>query len=288
MAARRRGGIGRPGGDPDRTRERRERRLAAPRTWTRGQRLLAAGVTAVVVGLLGGYLLATLWLFPGPEAPADLVEVPDLHALAGDEAGSRLEEAGLRLGPVDSLRHPEVERGRILAQSPLPGQFWPPGEPVRVTVSLGPSQVQVPALEGMRAERAVAVLEAQGFTVAMDSVDADAPPGIVAFHTPGGGTEVTLPTEVTLGVSRGPPSLEMPRLVGLTQAEAEHLLDSLGLVLADVDEVFRFGRDQGRVVEQGPPPNTTVERGTAVRLVVGRRPRDGDPPEGGDGGAGGS
>jgi beta-lactam-binding protein with PASTA domain len=40
-----------------------------------------------------------------------------------------------------------------------------------------------------------------------------------------------------------------------------------------VEEVFRFGRDQGRVVAQDPPPGVELERGTPVRLVVGRRSR---------------
>jgi beta-lactam-binding protein with PASTA domain len=67
--------------------------------------------------------------------------------------------------------------------------------------------------------------------------------------------------------------VEMPLLLGLQEEEAILVLDSLGLTVSDVQTRFRFGRDQGLVVEQEPPATTLVERGSAVRLVVGRRGR---------------
>tara|TARA_B110000116_G_scaffold72847_1_gene63119 strand:- start:1688 stop:1897 length:210 start_codon:yes stop_codon:yes gene_type:complete len=63
----------------------------------------------------------------------------------------------------------------------------------------------------------------------------------------------------------------MPLVLGLEQLEAEALLDSLGLVVTDVQEVFRFGRDQGIVVEQEPVADTELQRGSGVRLKVGIR-----------------
>ena len=62
-------------------------------------------------------------------------------------------------------------------------------------------------------------------------------------------------------------------MLGLEETEAVALLDSLGLVVADVEEVFRFGRDQGLVVEQEPASETELRRGGSVRLKVGRRGR---------------
>ena len=63
----------------------------------------------------------------------------------------------------------------------------------------------------------------------------------------------------------------MPLVLGLEESEAIMLLDSLGLTVSDVEEVFRFGRDQGIVVEQEPASDTELERGGTVRLKVGRR-----------------
>ena len=85
------------------------------------------------------------------------------------------------------------------------------------------------------------------------------------------GTDATIPMDVHLLVSMGPPEFEMPLLLGLPEGQARAVADSLGLVVGDVETRFRFGRDQGLVVEQGPPAGTLVQEGSAVRLVVGRR-----------------
>jgi serine/threonine-protein kinase len=82
---------------------------------------------------------------------------------------------------------------------------------------------------------------------------------------------VTLPAQVTLLVSRGPPVVTMPLVLGLEEREAIALLDTLGLVVSDIEEVFRFGRDQGIVVEQEPASEIELQRGGTVRLKVGRR-----------------
>ena len=62
------------------------------------------------------------------------------------------------------------------------------------------------------------------------------------------------------------------KLKPLEAASAEEalvLLDSLGLVVSEIAEVFRFGRDQGVVVEQEPASEIELERGAEVRLKVG-------------------
>ncbi|MBT8395731.1 MAG: PASTA domain-containing protein, partial [Gemmatimonadetes bacterium] len=69
----------------------------------------------------------------------------------------------------------------------------------------------------------------------------------------------------------GPPEFQMPRLIGLSEEDALAVLDSLGLVVGEVETRFRFGRDQGMVVEQEPPARSMVQEGATVRLVVGRR-----------------
>jgi serine/threonine-protein kinase len=175
------------------------------------------------------------------------------------------------VGTVDSLHHPSLDSGRILGQSPLPGQLAKPGSGVRVTRSLGPQLRAVPDVRNVPANRARIVLETSGFVVRMDSVDAEIPRGRVVETVPEPERTVALPAEIRVAVSRGPPLVAMPMVLGLQEAEAVAVLDSLGLTVGEVEEVFRFGRDQGIVVEQEPPADTPLERGSAVRLAVGRR-----------------
>ena len=72
-------------------------------------------------------------------------------------------------------------------------------------------------------------------------------------------------------MSTGPPLVAMPFLLGIEQANAEAMLDSLGLVISEIITRFRFGRDQGRVVAQDPAADSLVAPGSPVSLVVGRR-----------------
>ncbi|MBM4183828.1 MAG: PASTA domain-containing protein [Gemmatimonadetes bacterium] len=225
----------------------------------------------VLGGWVVGYLFSTRVLFPAPPPPRDLVEVPDVHGLGLASASEQLQGAGLVLGGVDSLLHPSVPAEVILGQSPLPGQVARPGSEVRVTISLGPQRRSVPDVLGLSEDRARIVLETSGFLVRTDTAESEEARGRIIEVTPAPGQQVTLPGQVRLVVSMGPPVVTMPLVLGLEELAAVAMLDSLGLVVADVEEVFRFGRDQGIVVEQEPASDTELQRGGEVRLKVGRR-----------------
>ncbi len=235
-----------------------------PRTlWVLGA--VAAG------GLAAGYLFSTRVLYPLPPPPGDLSAVPDLSGASPQEASDTLAAIGLVLGPMDSLNHPVVPPGRIVGQSPLPGQLSLVGDTVRVTLSTGSEKKPIPDVLRLGGEWARTILETAGFLVLVDSVASEDPRGEVVAIDPEPGTEATIPMEVRLFVSRGPTELSMPLLVGLSEERARSVLDSLGLVVGEVETRFRFGRDQGMVVDQEPPAAASVREGSSVRLVVGRR-----------------
>lgn len=234
-------------------------------------RLAGLGLAVALVSFGVGHTVATRLLFPVPSRPDNLVELPDVRGLAREEAVQAMEQVALSAIVADSFRHPTALSGSVLGQSPLAGQLSLPGDTVLLTLSLGPERRPVPDVIRLRERWARNVLEAGGFTVAVDSLEADMPVGRVFEIIPEPGTEVDLPMEVRIAVSMGPPLIPMPRLLGIEQAEAEAILDSLGFVVSEIVTRFRFGRDQGRVVEQDPPIDSLLERGSAVRLVVGRR-----------------
>jgi beta-lactam-binding protein with PASTA domain len=233
--------------------------------------VLALGLALAVVGSTIGYLVGTRALFPAPQGPTDLVEVPELSGLTADSALLALADGGLTLGSVDTIRHPEVPIGLTLGQSPLAGQLALPGDSIRIVVSAGPEERPVPDLVGIRGDRARDVLDAAGFTVLEDTVQSDLPAGVVVRLEPRPGTSLALPAEVSISLSLGPPLVEVPLLVGLSEEEARVVADSVGLVVGEVLERFRFGLDQGTVIEQQPAARQMVERGSEIRLVVGRR-----------------
>ena len=227
--------------------------------------------TALVFGLAFGYLVTTRLLFPMPPRPQDLFEVPDVGGLDRAAALDMMARAGIRAAVTDSFRHPTALRGEVLGQTPLAGQLSTATNTVALTVSLGPVRRPVPDVVRLGLASARTVLEASGFIVVVDTLLAELPAGQVVEVLPEAGTEVDLPMEVIVLVSTGPPLVPMPLLLGIEQANAQVLLDSLEFELTEIEYRFRFGRDQGRVVEQFPPADSLVAPGSRVRLVVGRR-----------------
>jgi len=225
----------------------------------------------LVFGLVSGYLVTTRLLFPMPSRPQDLFEVPDVRGLDRAAALNRIAGAGIHAAVTDSFRHPTALRGEVLGQTPLAGQLSTATNTVALTVSLGPVRRPVPDVVRLGLNSARTVLEASGFIVVVDTLIAELPAGQVVEVLPEAGTEVDLPMEVIVLVSTGPPLVPMPLLLGIEQANAEVLLDSLEFELTEIEYRFRFGRDQGRVVEQFPPADSLVAPGSRVRLVVGRR-----------------
>lgn len=251
-----------------RSRGRKGRGKGAQTFWA----LLFGGILLSLSGSGVGYLFATKVLFPAPERDVSgLVEVPRVVGMDVSSARGLIVAGGLLTGPVDSLRHPTVPRGSVLGQSPLPGQLSVGQGEIRMTVSSGPEIRPVPDVSRLRADRAITVLEASGFQVLADSVESEMPQGRVISLAPSPETPVALPAEVQVLVSLGPPQVEMPDLVGMEEEEARLLLDSLGLQVGEVESRFRFGLSQSQVLEQDPPAGILVERGSAIRLVVGRR-----------------
>ena len=232
--------------------------------------VVLAGVV-LVFGLVSGFLVTTRLLFPMPSRPQDLFEVPDVRGLDRAAALDRMAGAGIHAAVTDSFRHPTALRGEVLGQTPLAGQLSTATNTVALTVSLGPVRRPVPDVVRLGLNSARTVLEASGFIVVVDTLIAELPAGQVVEVLPEAGTEVDLPMEVIVLVSTGPPLVPMPLLLGIEQANAEVLLDSLEFELTEIEYRFRFGRDQGRVVEQFPPADSLVAPGSWVRLVVGRR-----------------
>lgn len=253
---------------------RRRRHLGAARDadpidWSQVLRRLGQASVVVLVGLGVGYVVATRAVFPTPEPPPALQGVPDLRGTSLNEALAVLADSGLALARVDSVRHPAVDSGLVLGQSPLPGPTALPEAEVRLTVSLGPEVRPVPDVTRLRGDRATTVLSASGFAVSVDTVDSQTPAGRVVQVDPSPGTELPLPGSVILRVSRGPPPFPMPNVIGLDEEEARRTLTSLGLVISEVESRLSL-RNAGEILDQSPPPDSIVELGSAVRLTVGQ------------------
>jgi serine/threonine-protein kinase len=139
--------------------------------------------------------------------------------------------------------------------------------------------VAVPLVVGDTAEVATQKLTDQGFTVKrIDETDPATPVGIVFRQEPDQGTELESGAEVTIHVSSGAPTVEMPRVVGMQEADARALLSGQGFTNITTQQRADEDIAEGEVIEQIPTEGSQVSVDAAITLVVSTGPADREVP----------
>ena len=175
------------------------------------------------------------------------VNVPNLAGLTLAEAGRQTSSLGLSLTLENRFYSPDTPPGRVLAQFPASGSAVRREWPVRVTESLGPQQVAIPALLG-QSERTASINIRR---VALDlgvvaHLAAPGEPGIVLAQTPtpdATGVDrprVSLLLSSSESASDDPGSAQavvMPALTGLTLATASARAAASGLHIVSAEDL---------------------------------------------------
>ena len=158
-------------------------------------------------------------------------------------------------------------------QDPPPGVSAPAGLRVTLVSSEGPPKIPVPDVAGLDNDLARRLIAAAGLTVAqVESVQAAAPPGIVMLTRPAATSVLSPGAPVTVVVSRGAPTIAVPDLLGMSQADARTRLELDGLALGTVTRRRTSDANPGTVVGQKPGAGTLASPGTVVDIVVARSP----------------
>src|SRR6266545_5306945 len=227
---------------------------------------------ALLGALLGGYLTAYLLLFPAPLLHGHGV-VPRVLGLTLQEAAAQIREGGLEVQDGGSEAHPTAPQGTIIWQDPPPGVSAPAGLRVTLVSSEGPPKIPVPDVAGLDGDLAARLIAAAGLTVAqVESVQAAAPRGIAMVTRPPATSVLAPGAPVTVVVSRGAPTIPVPDLLGMSQADARTRLELDGLELGTVTRRRTSDANPGTVVAQRPGAGTLAAPGTVVDIVVARSP----------------
>lgn len=252
---------------PNRTERRGEK--AAPslklpfQVWT-----WVIGVLIVLGFMLGMYLSATVMA-------REEATVPDVRMKTAEEAQAELSKNGLILEVNKTVNHPTIEEGLIVSQTPKPEEIVRKSTKVLVTVSEGPLLVEVPEVVRSQVSSAEITLSNLGLETTITRVyDKESTEGEVVRQVPEAGTEVAQGSVVELFVSKGaqPVWIQMPRLVGLTLAEAKELLSEYNLTLEVVQPEVSYRYEKGIVIRQDPGPDSEILQGAVVNLVVSSGP----------------
>ena len=193
------------------------------------------------------------------------VRVPDVVGKTLPRARELLRESDLAVGRVTKAFDDDVPAGQVVSRSG--GAQAPQGSDIDLVLSKGPFPVAVPKVLRLTQDEATAVLESAGFVVeAAEEYSETAPRGQVIAQDPKQGTELQPGNSVAIVVSLGPPTFEMPNVVGMTQQAALDLLRGLGL---DVEVSIVPGYEDGTIVVfQRPATGTIVRAGDVVEIFV--------------------
>jgi serine/threonine-protein kinase len=197
------------------------------------------------------------------------MKVPNVTGLMYDEAEQRLAQAGFKAERGEQHYANSAPKMTVLEQSPPPGAREGLGGTITLVVSGGQRMAMVPTVTGMTRSEAQARLEKEGFEVGeVGEASSNAPRGTVVGTKPAPGSQVSVPSTISLVLSRGAAATQMPNLMGRDVDAARLVLAQLGL--RDVQVVYDpmgVGQ-QGSIVGQSPVQGATILPGASVQLRV--------------------
>ncbi len=176
-----------------------------------------------------------------------------------------------RVIPEDN---PQFAPGFVHRTEPVAGTIVPEGRVIELYYNPTDALVAVPNVEGRTVEEAAAILGAAGFSFVEVRELSEVTEGLVVRTDPPAEARVEQETVITVIVSGGPEQVSIPAtVIGDEVAVARDLLesDAYGLVVTTVERVDDV-IPAGIVIDTNPPPNTLVQRGSTIELIVSSGP----------------
>ncbi len=196
------------------------------------------------------------------------VAVPPVAGRSMSEATTMLSDLGFTVRRAPGVFDAKVPAGRVLAVRPDPGRELDRGAVVTLVPSLGPRQVDVPAVTGKTLRNATRALQLAQLTVGATTrrYSDEVAAGHVISQRPSSG-RADEHSAVQLVISRGPAPRAIPSVVGLDAATARTSLRDLGF---SVTKTTRYSDTvaRGNVIAVRPKETTLVAFGGTVKLVV--------------------
>jgi serine/threonine-protein kinase len=218
---------------------------------------MALGVVAALL-LLGGARGVAAFL-----APQD-VEVPSLVGMTKEEAATAADDVGLSTTIEERVSDVEVPAGEVISQDPT-GGILKEGQPIALTISTGPVPLPVPTVVGMTLDVATVRLKTHQLVVGevTDRFDV-APEGTIIEQDPSDG-KLARGEKVDLVISRGPRSIGIPDVSGMTVAKAKDILLGAGFEVT-VTDVYSDDIPAGKVVGTVPGGGTEAPEGSSIEI----------------------
>lgn len=201
--------------------------------------------------------------------PGSKITVPGLVDATQEQVNAALSPLGLTSIVVESLYSEDVPEGHVIKTDPVGGEKIDAGGALKLYLSKGPERFVIPAVQGLTADAAKAMLTKIHLSVAplVEVYDATIPKGYVMSSSPASGSKVKRGTSVTLTVSKGIEQVVLPSYVGKSSDQALNELQAAGF---KVTSTYAFSEKilAGLVVSQNPAASAGVNKGTSVSIVI--------------------
>src|SRR5262249_34754292 len=198
--------------------------------------------------------------------PAQL-PVPDVTGQTFEAAQQALQGKGFTAQRQDEFSD-TIEADRVIRTDPAANQNAARGSAVKVFVSTGAQMLTVPDVTDLTADDAFGQLSDAGFAPrqvneASSTVDANH----VIRTDPAAGAQAARGATVRVFVSSGSPTVKVPNVIGLTEAQARAALSGKGLTASTITQVNPD--NVGKVIAQSPTDGQNVAPGSNVTLTIG-------------------
>lgn len=236
-------------------------------TW---KKVLIVGGALLLTILLGVFVGTSIYNKGNNNVKKDELRVPKIIGLTADEAKDAVEKVGLTyvvLGEEAS----DKPAGTIIAVFPSEGTAVKKESEVRVRISTGPGEIEVPDVVKLGKSVAQDHIVTQGLKVGKITEDysEEIEEGAVISTNPVAKTKVKKGDTVDIVISKGSriKKTQVPDLIGLTLKEAEQVLAVVNLKLGSTTAVITddISRD-GKIFNQSEPAMTSVQENEKISV----------------------
>ena len=205
--------------------------------------------------------------------------VPSVEGLSQARAIKELNERGFKKVTTDLEPSDTVKKGFAIRTVPAGGQQdVPKSERIRLFVSSGVQQIDVPNVVGATQSSADARLESDELIAVVEERASDQPEDQVIAQDPVAGTRVDKGSRVTITVSKGPDRASVPDVGGLSEGNARGELRDAGFGVQVREQATTEENQDGVVIDQDPGGGTQVRKGKTVVITIGQFEPEPIPP----------
>lgn len=208
---------------------------------------------------------------------ANKVEMINIVGLTLDEAQRLLGEMELGIQLTGTETSEEYEEGQIISQSVKKGDMVDKHTTIQVVVCAGTEGFQLPKVTDLMQEEATRLLMSSPYYLVV-SVNYEYSSTVEAMRvisvSPREGTTVHSGDAITLVISRGPESLQVPDVLGMTESEAREALTAAGFSVTVTSE-YSDTVPAGQVISQSIAGGKTAAPASTIKIIISLGPEAG-------------